>query len=561
MAEEFQIQGGICGGANWWNPSRSVFSAAALPCSMGSFGWPNNINHDLLDIKMTRSSSSSGEETTAHDHSCNNIFQDQVVDHHDHDHDHDHDQDQKSLHHLQTHNHISSVSGAGTGILIDSTSLQMMGYGLSTSPTSDFTTNQPFVSRSSSNGRAERNNNFYSMLQQDHMASTKLNYRQEICSLDENDSSSQIQKDCWTSCTTTTTTSPPPKGFSSAGDDIMDSSATCTATSQALSAGFPVASSPFEYTSAALLQNLFEGETTSSTAAAANQLPVHEQSFGNSINQLSVNINNNYSASSVDANNNSYMSSTNNIWPRFSPLIPSSRPSVPLLKHQLAAAAAVPPPGLHFSNNTPFWNASSPVAGPNDGVFPNSTQPQQLRYVTPKFEEKPSKCNNYVTKVNSNIEDVHHDSAGSISKKSSNSTTGNDQPVVKRPRIETPSPLPTFKVRKEKLGDRITALQQLVSPFGKTDTASVLHEAIEYIKFLHDQVLSTPYMKNNGAAIQAHQQGSNKLQKNQDESSPKQDLKSRGLCLVPISSTFPVANETTADFWTPTSAFGGTFIR
>ncbi|KAG2626556.1 hypothetical protein PVAP13_3KG368500 [Panicum virgatum] len=48
----------------------------------------------------------------------------------------------------------------------------------------------------------------------------------------------------------------------------------------------------------------------------------------------------------------------------------------------------------------------------------------------------------------------------------------------KKPRIATPSPLPTFKVRKEKLGDRITALQQLVSPFGKTDTASVLHEAI-----------------------------------------------------------------------------------
>nr|GMC89885.1 transcription factor bHLH112-like [Ipomoea batatas] len=45
-----------------------------------------------------------------------------------------------------------------------------------------------------------------------------------------------------------------------------------------------------------------------------------------------------------------------------------------------------------------------------------------------------------------------------------------------------------MQVRKEKLGDRVTALQQLVSPFGKTDTASVLHEAIEYIKFLHDQV-------------------------------------------------------------------------
>lgn len=37
----------------------------------------------------------------------------------------------------------------------------------------------------------------------------------------------------------------------------------------------------------------------------------------------------------------------------------------------------------------------------------------------------------------------------------------------------------------------------------------------------------------------------------------KQDLRSRGLCLVPISSTFPVANETPVDFWTPT--FGGTY--
>ncbi|MCH89216.1 transcription factor bHLH112-like [Trifolium medium] len=110
-----------------------------------------------------------------------------------------------------------------------------------------------------------------------------------------------------------------------------------------------------------------------------------------------------------------------------------------------------------------------------------------------------------------------------------------------------------MQVRKEKLGDRITALQQLVSPFGKTDTASVLHEAIEYIKFLHDQVnvLSTPYMKN-GSPIQ-HQQGCDNVPK--ESEGKKQDLRSQGLCLVPISSTFPMANETPVDFWMPT--FGG----
>lgn len=37
----------------------------------------------------------------------------------------------------------------------------------------------------------------------------------------------------------------------------------------------------------------------------------------------------------------------------------------------------------------------------------------------------------------------------------------------------------------------------------------------------------------------------------------EEDLRSRGLCLVPISSTFPVATETSTDFWTPN--FGGAF--
>ncbi|XP_057537793.1 transcription factor bHLH112-like isoform X2 [Amaranthus tricolor] len=138
-------------------------------------------------------------------------------------------------------------------------------------------------------------------------------------------------------------------------------------------------------------------------------------------------------------------------------------------------------------------------------------------------------------------------------RESKNNSSNKDQSPAKRPRIETPSPLPTFKVRKEKLGDRITALQQLVSPFGKTDTASVLHEAIEYIKFLHDQVLSTPYLK---CGTEIQQQGCEKLKDNDGDN---QDLRSKGLCLVPISSTYPMTQETPIDFWTPT--FGGTTFR
>ncbi|KAL9160138.1 hypothetical protein ABFS82_08G180400 [Erythranthe guttata] len=194
---------------------------------------------------------------------------------------------------------------------------------------------------------------------------------------------------------------------------------------------------------------------------------------------------------------------------------------------------------LHFTNNTPFWNASSvPTTAAamstdthhaRSSFFPPPLQTQIS--VAPSFDEKPK--NGATTKKN-------------------NTETSN-----KRPRNETPSSSPAFKVRKEKMGDRITALQQLVSPFGKTDTASVLSEATECIKYLHGQlsVLSSPYMESE-APIK-HQQS---FDKSNDREGQRQDLRSRGLCLVPISNTYPVTDHETScagDFWTPT--FGATF--
>ncbi|KAL7103533.1 hypothetical protein ACP275_08G185600 [Erythranthe tilingii] len=193
---------------------------------------------------------------------------------------------------------------------------------------------------------------------------------------------------------------------------------------------------------------------------------------------------------------------------------------------------------LHFTNNTPFWNASSvttTAAAMTDtyharsSFFPPPLQTQMS--AAPSFDEKP--------KIG-------------LTTKKNNTETSN-----KRPRSETPSSSPAFKVRKEKMGDRITALQQLVSPFGKTDTASVLSEATECIKYLHGQlsVLSSPYMESE-PPIQ-HQQS---FDKSNDREQQRQDLRSRGLCLVPISNTYPVTDHETScagDFWTPT--FGATF--
>uniref|UniRef100_A0A9I9DHH2 BHLH domain-containing protein n=1 Tax=Cucumis melo TaxID=3656 RepID=A0A9I9DHH2_CUCME len=109
--------------------------------------------------------------------------------------------------------------------------------------------------------------------------------------------------------------------------------------------------------------------------------------------------------------------------------------------------------------------------------------------------------------------------------------------------------------RKEKLGERITALQQLVSPFGKvTDTASVLHEAMGYIKFLHEQVqvLCSPY-------LQKSQLLSSQSATGKENGETEGDLKSRGLCLIPVDCSLHLANCTVADFWSPAMAMGKKF--
>lgn len=284
-----------------------------------------------------------------------------------------------------------------------------------------------------------------------------------------------------------------------------------------ISSTFPMNSSFSNYPSA-LLQTLFDNDPPN-----PQQQPQLQQSLFTNNNQPM-----NFPTSSLN-----YRPDLNH---DFSPSLPKFPNS--LLRPSLALPKQTPSDFPNYSLNATasLYNTSSATSLNNmRGNLLPSMHPQLLQSAS--FNEKSSvasKCK---------VEELR-ESRSRVTKKS-----GNNEATLKRARIETPSPLPTFKVRKEKLGDRITALQQLVSPFGKTDTASVLHEAIEYIKFLHDQVnlLSTPYLKN----------GSTPQQQQIVDKVKEQDLRSRGLCLVPISSTFPVATETTADFWTPN--FGGTF--
>ncbi|KAJ8484211.1 hypothetical protein OPV22_016696 [Ensete ventricosum] len=104
------------------------------------------------------------------------------------------------------------------------------------------------------------------------------------------------------------------------------------------------------------------------------------------------------------------------------------------------------------------------------------------------------------------------------------------------------SPKIGVQEKKDKIGERVSKLQQLVSPFGKSDTASVLSEATAYIKFLHDQlqVLSAPYLQTTVTR--------------EMEEGEHHSLRSRGLCLVPLASTRGIAQSNGADLWAPANS-------
>ncbi|XP_074558227.1 uncharacterized protein LOC141814175 [Curcuma longa] len=109
----------------------------------------------------------------------------------------------------------------------------------------------------------------------------------------------------------------------------------------------------------------------------------------------------------------------------------------------------------------------------------------------------------------------------------------------------------TSLIKAPKLTDKITALQQLVSPFGKTDTASVLFETYNCIKILHEQVqlLSDPFMKSTGG--KNHRDRGEMERKGMAETNL--DLRSKGLCLIPVSYIPEEHKENGGlDYWMPT---------
>ncbi|KAI3727239.1 hypothetical protein L1987_67051 [Smallanthus sonchifolius] len=154
--------------------------------------------------------------------------------------------------------------------------------------------------------------------------------------------------------------------------------------------------------------------------------------------------------------------------------------------------------------------------------------------------------------------------ASGASKKPRFQSFSNSQPAFsKGSTLLNPNPSKELisQVRKEKSErERISTLHQLVSPFGKTDRASVLYEAAVQIKFFVSQIeaLSSPYMNsvNNVSGATRHQHFA-------DGKALPKDLSSRGLCLVPVTCMDHVdtTNMTSngAEFWMP--ALGGGYLE
>ncbi|KAL1197649.1 Transcription factor [Cardamine amara subsp. amara] len=184
------------------------------------------------------------------------------------------------------------------------------------------------------------------------------------------------------------------------------------------------------------------------------------------------------------------------------------------------------------------------------GGYQNDDESLSLEPSVPSGVSVPDpSCINSYCKNSNNASTVNNSSTKSSTKRTG---TGNETDHIQKPgkrckrNQDKSSSVGNAKVRKEKLGERIATLQQLVSPYGKTDAASVLHEAMGYIKFLQDQiqVLCSFYLIN-------HSLHGGVVTGNVMPAKIAGDLRSRGLCLVPVSSTVHVENSNGADFWSP----------
>ncbi|VAH53787.1 unnamed protein product [Triticum turgidum subsp. durum] len=154
---------------------------------------------------------------------------------------------------------------------------------------------------------------------------------------------------------------------------------------------------------------------------------------------------------------------------------------------------------LQFTNDAAFWNQSA-------GFGMGMAAPPATDNTSVRAAKQPSPAPRGANLALKTVLEGVGDSSSIVAKKASG------EPAFKKPRMETPSPLPTFKV--------------LSAPYLKSGHHQ--HQVPQYLK-----------SSSNGSPDKSCKDGG------------EVSLKGRGLCLVPISSTFAVASDVPVDFWNP----------
>ncbi|AQK44492.1 Transcription factor bHLH68 [Zea mays] len=107
--------------------------------------------------------------------------------------------------------------------------------------------------------------------------------------------------------------------------------------------------------------------------------------------------------------------------------------------------------------------------------------------------------------------------------------------------MPAPDSRPYHQEKKDKIGERVAALQQLVSPFGKVRHGFCPAGGVG--------VHQVPAPAAAGPELPLHARSSGRWRCAQDPQ--RYSLRSRGLCLVPVDLTLQLTQSNGADLWAP----------
>lgn len=224
----------------------------------------------------------------------------------------------------------------------------------------------------------------------------------------------------------------------------------------------------------------------------------------------------------------------------------------PWADNQITHGAATPMM-LHLLSRTHDAAFSLPQGDHNDVVHVPSFNPHAIQECDASIKAIFNGFTGSLGQTPSQPQQLHHsqtENAGVSAAVSPPSTAGQPRQRVRARRGQATDPHSIAeRLRRERIAERMKALQELVPNANRTDKASMLDEIIDYVKFLQIQVKVLSTSRLGGVAPllgETSSQGKKddgdaeseravaKLME-EDMGSAMQYLQGKGLCLMPIS--------------------------